>query len=83
MSAKVIYKYGPIRHDSPTEIKGRVVHIDWFDGIRVWCELNESQENEISYVEVFGTGERYPEEFIHLGTAIDPDLRFVWHVVKV
>lgn len=83
MSDKVIYKYGPLGYTRLTEIKGRVVHIDWLEGIRVWCELDVEQENKSMYLGVVATGESYRSDNTYLGTVIDRDMGLVWHVVKV
>ncbi len=75
---KTIYKYGPVTPDYDCTVEGTIVHVGMQGRqIYVWAEQNPNMPK--SMVKFVPTGLEY--DGIYVGTVLEADGLFVWHVI--
>lgn len=71
----------PQSFDIPTG--GQIVHVAHYEGQpTMWVEVDPDRIKERRTFSVRGTGHRYGAATRHVGTAIDPELPLVWHIIE-
>lgn len=84
----VIFKYDFERHEMRAEhwmpVGAKIVHVAK-QGERacIWAEVDPNAENELRKFVIVGTGQTYPDNFVHVGTFFsDPTGTLVWHIME-
>ncbi len=80
-----------LRHVIPVDdqwhvvnLPGPIMHVATRqeNAVEVWFIGRGDQRGEAHALRVFGTGQPFPEAARHIGTAITPSGRFVWHLFQ-
>ncbi len=86
-SDKIIYKYiVPVEGLTLSMVNPKVVMVDVYqrsDNPIIWVESDMSSgqtDNKLIDFAFFGTGQRIPYGFVHVGSCHTDNGEFVWHV---
>lgn len=83
--ADAIYRYEIAVDDRwhPLQLSGRIVHVDCRNprAVEVWA-LHTGGSPLTRTFRVYGTGQPFPPDVQHRGTAIAPGGQLVWHLIE-